>query len=145
MRLKTNTRALEARIQSSILSYLKTSSGVLTAYRLTAQRRGSPDIVASYKGRFIAFEVKRDKKTSAKPRFVQTNEAKILIQTGGFLFFVVDKKETYLALKVVDSVEKQDFTEALRLLQEFSLYQPLRLELAKVENVYLQRSSREVR
>lgn len=124
-------RIMEKTVQGEILRYLNT---IGKAYRLTAQRRGSPDIVASYKGLFVAFEVKRDGRSATKG--FQLHEAAELIKTKAFVFFVVSLEETKTALKVIDSIQSKDFESAFNYAKNFSLIQPIYTELAKVDCVF---------
>lgn len=48
----------ESEIQKSILDYLSTVPDLFCFKSITSNKRGIPDIIICYKGRFIALEVK---------------------------------------------------------------------------------------
>lgn len=120
-----NDCKLERNIQASILNYL---NSVSAAYRLTAQRRGSPDIIAVYKGRLVAFEVKREKKSTLKN--LQIAEAKRLLRCDAFVFFVASLEEAKTSLSIVDALLSGDIEEAWNLIRtKLRLAQPIAVEI----------------
>ena len=73
---------LESKIQSKILSYLRTVPGCWAVKVVEANFRGCPDILACVNGRFYAFEVKSDDR---KPKFerLQKENGKYIMAAGG--------------------------------------------------------------
>lgn len=129
MKLKSydRTRRLERSAQALILGYLNT---VCKAYRLTAQRRGSPDVVAVYKGRFVAFEVKREGKSKLKSN--QVNELKSLLECDAFAFFVKNLEEVKSSLRIIDLLLDKKLDEAYSIVRtDLSLAQPIIVEMLK--------------
>lgn len=131
MKLKSSdrTRRLERSAQALILGYLNT---VCKAYRLTAQRRGSPDVVAVYKGRFVAFEVKREGKSKSKLKSNQVNELKSLLECDAFAFFVKNLEEVKSSLRIIDLLLDKKLDEAYSIVRtDLSLAQPIIVEMLK--------------
>lgn len=56
---------LEPQIQSKILKKLSEWPDLFCFKTIVTNKRGVPDIICCYKGKFIAFEVKRDGKQKA--------------------------------------------------------------------------------
>ena len=72
-------------IQKSIIKYLKTKAYVVKI--VSASKSGVPDILISYKGRFIAFEVKTpDKKNNVSD--LQEHNINEIVKNGGLAFDV---------------------------------------------------------
>lgn len=75
----------EQAIQRAIIKYLKTVAYVVKI--ISASKSGIPDILISYKGRFIAFEVKTpDKKNNVSD--LQQHNINEIIRNGGLAFVV---------------------------------------------------------
>ena len=75
----------EQAIQRAIIKYLKTISYVVKI--ISASKSGAPDILISYKGRFIAFEVKTpDKKNNVSD--LQQHNINEIVENGGLAFVV---------------------------------------------------------
>ena len=71
---------LESKIQSKILSYLRTVPGCWAVKVVEANRRGCPDILACANGRFIALEVKS---STGRLSVLQQAEGRLIKITGG--------------------------------------------------------------
>lgn len=80
---------MESKIQSKILRYLE-SSGFYVVKIIRANRDGVPDIVASVRGRFVAFEVKRP---GEKPSELQKYNIDEIERAGGLAFVVESREE----------------------------------------------------
>lgn len=50
----------ESQVQTKILKYLKSLDNVWVVKTITCNINGVPDILVCYRGRFVAFEVKRE-------------------------------------------------------------------------------------
>ena len=75
----------EQQIQNKIIKYLKTKAYVVKI--VSATKAGAPDILISYKGKFIAFEVKTpDKKNNVSD--LQQHNINEIIKNGGLAFVV---------------------------------------------------------
>jgi Holliday junction resolvase len=71
----------EQKIQASIIKYLE-SKGAYVVKVITASKKGVPDILACYKGQFIAIEVKRPE-TKTNVSSLQAYNLKKIEETGG--------------------------------------------------------------
>lgn len=74
----------ESTIQSKIIHYLK-SKKIYIIKTIVTNRNGIPDIICCYKGRFIGFEVKTEKK---KPTELQNLNIKLIWEAGGEAYVV---------------------------------------------------------
>ena len=72
-------------IQKSIIKYLKTISYVVKI--VSASKSGVPDILISYKGSFIAFEVKTPD-TKDDTSDLQEYNIREIVKNGGLAFVV---------------------------------------------------------
>src|SRR5690606_6579928 len=79
----------EASLQATILRWLRSHGGWWVKFHVAGKysTAGVPDIIGSYKGRFIAFEVKRP---GGKPTPLQEATHKKMREQGKALVFVVD-------------------------------------------------------
>jgi len=91
----------EADIKKEITAYLKSvgawfDNPVRTGYG----RRGVPDIVVCYRGRFLAFEVKRD--AAKKPTVWQEREIAAVHAAGGLAAVVWCVEQVQAHIKSID-------------------------------------------
>lgn len=88
----------EQKIQASILNLLK-AKGAYTVKVMAANRNGVPDILACYKGRFIAIEVK-DKGNKATP--LQLANIEQIKEQGGYALVAYSPYQVELLLGEID-------------------------------------------
>lgn len=78
----------EQKIQASIIKYLE-SNGAYVVKVITASKKGVPDILVCYKGKFIGIEVKRpETKTNVSP--LQSYNLKKIEDAGGLSYVLWD-------------------------------------------------------
>jgi len=80
----------EQQVQKKILQYL-TRKGIYTIKVISASKRGVPDIIACYKGKFIGIEVKKD--FSSKPTELQKKNLFEIKQAKGYAFVAYGYKD----------------------------------------------------
>lgn len=93
---------LEKRTRTKILKALRTRGGYWqVTHGSPVVTRGQPDIIGVYRGRYIAFEVKRD--ASGKPTELQAYRMKEIRAAGGVatLIYSVDQ-----ALAILDRLDE---------------------------------------
>ena len=73
---------LESKIQSKILTYLRTVTGCWAVKVMECNQNGCPDILVCLQGRFIAFEVKSDEPGSKLSK-IQMAQGRAIMQAGG--------------------------------------------------------------
>ena len=77
-----NGTNLESGFQKEVISYLESEGAyVLKTHVSSFQKQGEPDITCCYKGRYIAFELKRDK--NSKTSKLQEYKMKLIRNAGG--------------------------------------------------------------
>lgn len=96
----------ESRVQSSILGYLNSLSGVWTVKTVATNKRGTPDILACIYGVFVAFEVKRP---GGKPTRLQQLQCDAIKKAGG-IAVVVDSLDD--AKQVVNAISEHTYSVA---------------------------------
>lgn len=84
----------ESVIQSKILRYLEQCCFCFKT--IASNKRGIPDIIICYKGKFIAFEVKAEK---GKTSFMQEQQIQKIIDNGGEAYVVRSLEEVIEILK----------------------------------------------
>jgi len=92
-----NKSPLERTVVKKILVRLRARGGFwIKVHGSPFQIAGIPDILGCYRGRFIAFEVKRD--ASGKATLLQLYTIKKITQAGGFarVIFTVEQAEAIL-------------------------------------------------
>jgi Holliday junction resolvase len=87
---------LESDYQAKILKYLKTVCYCVK--HISSNRGGVPDITCCYKGRYVAFEVKRP---GEELTMLQKVNARDIIQNGGYAFKVTTVEDVKKALASV--------------------------------------------
>ena len=87
----------EQLVQRKIIKYLE-ARGAYVVKVVTANRAGIPDILACYKGRFIAIEVKRPE-TKGNVSELQIYNIKKVKEAGGISFVAWDET---MAKRVLD-------------------------------------------
>ena len=80
----------EQQIQKTILNYLKELDQTYSFKVIVANRKGIPDIIVCYKGRFIAFEVKT---TKGKATELQKLNLRQIEDAGGKAYVVRSVEE----------------------------------------------------
>lgn len=90
----------EATIQKAILNLLKTS-GCYAVKVIQASKAGVPDIIACYKGRFIAIEVKTPK-TKNNVSELQWHNIELIGNSGGKAIVAWDISGVEKFLKELD-------------------------------------------
>ena len=87
-------------VQKAIIKYLKTISYVVKI--VSASKSGVPDILISYKGRFIAFEVKTpDKKNNVSD--LQEHNISEIMKYGGLAFVVWELNQVKEIIKGLEN------------------------------------------
>ena len=89
----------EQTIQKSIIKYLKTKAYVVKI--VSASKSGVPDILISYNGRFIAFEVKTPNKKNNVSDLQQHNINEI-IKNGGLAYVVWELDQVKEIIKGIE-------------------------------------------
>ena len=91
---------LESTIQKKILRYLKEHPDVYSFKAITANRKGVPDVIVCYKGKFIGLEVKRP---GGKPTKLQEHNIEQIKQSGGYAGIVYDVEDVKTILEEADN------------------------------------------
>lgn len=94
----------ECNIQAKILKGLQDIPSLFVFKTITCNKRGIPDIICCYKGRFIAFEVKQSVKS--KIPHLQFYQANKIIKCGGLVYVVTSLNEVLQILNKITSLEK---------------------------------------
>lgn len=89
----------EQNIQSKIIKYLQ-ARGAYVINVMVASRSGVPDVLACYRGRFIAFEVKRP---GQKPSALQRENIAMINQAEGMAAVVTSIAEVKAVLDAEDN------------------------------------------
>jgi hypothetical protein len=86
---------LEKKLQSKILAHIKATPYCWPVKVTVANRNGTPDILACYRGRFVALEVKTP---SGRPTLLQEAQLDAIRDAGGVAAVVrsVDDVKTVL-------------------------------------------------
>lgn len=96
---------LESKIVKKVIDYLRSRGAfAVKSYGNPVVTRGLPDIVCCYKGRYIAFEVKRD--ASGKPTDLQSFRLKEITQAGGIAQVISSVAEAKLLLDRIDAIQE---------------------------------------
>lgn len=83
----------ETRFQNKVLAFLKQKGGYWIKIHVSSfQSKGEPDVIGVYKGRFIAFELKRP---DGKGRHSKLQEYKLakINEAGGVGMFIESMEE----------------------------------------------------
>ena len=87
----------EAKIQSPILRYLSTLPQCWAVKAIYSSKKGCPDILCCYQGRFIGLEVKAEDK---KPSLIQEIQGELIKRAGGEYWVVRSVADVKNALGV---------------------------------------------
>lgn len=103
--MNTQKPPLERRVVKKILEYLRKRGGFWAkTHGNPVVTRGLPDIIGCYKGRYIAFEVKRD--PSGKPTPLQAFRLAEIVQAGGMARTISSVDEAKALLDRIDEVQE---------------------------------------
>ena len=91
----------ESSIQKAILKLLNARDNVWAVKTITTNRNGTPDIIASVGGHFVAIEVKTAKGAVAP---LQTYQIKLINQTGGTAIVARSTQEVKDMLTAIDKM-----------------------------------------
>ena len=96
-------KAPERRVQKIILEYLR---GLPESWWIKAIsiRKGVPDIIGCYKGRFVAFEVKAE---DGKVTEIQEEQIKRIRAANGYAFIVTSLGGTKTAIQCIQQIDEQ--------------------------------------
>ena len=86
---------LESKIQSKILKELK-AAGIYAHKNITTNKKGIPDIIVCYRGKYIALEVKRP---GGKPTELQLWNINEIRRAGGIAEIVYSWEDVVNILK----------------------------------------------
>ena len=86
---------LESKIQSRIIKELE-KNGCYVIKIIAANRAGNPDIIACYRGRFLAIEVKQP---GESPTDLQKSKLEAIKNAGGEAITLSSSKDIALVLK----------------------------------------------
>lgn len=89
---------LESSVQSKILHLVRSRGGYIVKV-ITASKAGTPDLIACYKGSFIAIECKRPGKDGSR---LQYHAADKIRAAGGVCLFADDPKTVKRMLDAID-------------------------------------------
>lgn len=89
----------ECVIQAKILKGLKDIPSLFAFKTITCNKRGIPDIICCYKGKFIAFEVKQSAKS--KISHLQFYQANDITKCGGLAYVVTSLDEVLQILNEI--------------------------------------------
>jgi hypothetical protein len=92
----------ESDIQRRILDYINSLEKGKAYKVLSANERGCPDILACYKGMFLALEVKQE---NGKPSAIQKAQLEKIKWSGGYSGVVYSLDEVKQLISVIDSVK----------------------------------------
>ena len=89
---------LESKVQTRILKELK-HRGIYCYKNIVTNRKGIPDIIVCFRGRFIALEVKRQ---GGKPTELQIYNIKKIRESGGIARIVYSWEDVEKLLRTID-------------------------------------------
>jgi Holliday junction resolvase len=102
-----NTRKppLESRVKKKILERLRQRGGFwYKTHGSPVVTRGLPDIIGCYRGRYIAFEVKRD--ASGKPTALQQFRMEEIKRAGGIARLIYSADQAVALLDRLDELKE---------------------------------------
>lgn len=104
--MKTTGAKLESRLQrDDVLPYLKARGAYIVKVHVGAfGKRGTPDVLCCYKGRFVAFELKRTAKD--KPTDIQQRRIKQIKRAGGIALAISSIEEIEEVLHEISRVQQ---------------------------------------
>jgi len=102
---RNGTRILERDLQPDLIEYLESEGAyVLKTHVSSFQKQGEPDITCCYKGRYIAFEVKRDEKEKA--RKLQEYKMSLIRKAGGIAMRVDNLNQVKEVLYEISRIQQ---------------------------------------
>jgi Holliday junction resolvase len=90
---------LESKIQSKILKELK-NLGIYAHKNITTNKKGVPDIIACYRGEYLALEVKNEK---GRPSELQLWNIEEIRKSGGVADIVRSWEDVAILLRRMDN------------------------------------------
>lgn len=100
--MNTRKPPLEKKTRTKIVKALRSRGGYWQiTHGSPVVTRGQPDIIGSYKGRYIAFEVKRD--ASGKPTALQVQRMEEIRRAGGIARLIYSVEQ---ALALIDRIDE---------------------------------------
>lgn len=103
--MNTRKAPLEKKVVNKIIDYLRSRGAFATkTYGNPLVTRGLPDITGCYRGRYIAFEVKRD--SSGKPTEIQAFRLAEITRAGGIARVISSVDEAKAILDRIDEVQE---------------------------------------
>ena len=102
---QSGTRIKERDLQPDIIKYLESVGAYVLKTHVSAyQKQGEPDITCCYKGRYIAFELKRDEKENATK--LQKYKMQCIRNAGGIALRVDSIKEVEEVLYEISRIQQ---------------------------------------
>lgn len=96
---------LERDFQKEVIDYLDNEGAyVLKTHVSSFQKQGEPDITCCYKGRYIAFELKRDK--NSKTSKLQEYKIKLIRNAGGLAIRVDNLNQVKEVLYEISRIQQ---------------------------------------
>lgn len=104
------TNKLENDFQPEVIKYLENAGAyVLKTHVSSFQKQGEPDITCCYKGRYVAFELKKDEK--AKATKLQEYKMKLIRKAGGIAMRVDNIKQVEEVLYEISRIQQDNKSE----------------------------------
>lgn len=96
---------LESGFQKEVIDYLDNEGAyVLKTHVSSFQKQGEPDITCCYKGRYLAFELKRDK--NSKTSKLQEYKMKLIRKAGGLAIRVDNLNQVKEVLYEISRIQQ---------------------------------------
>ena len=96
---------LESDFQKEVIDYLDNEGAyVLKTHVSSFQKQGEPDITCCYKGRYLAFELKRDK--NSKTSKLQEYKMKLIRKAGGLAIRVDNLNQVKEVLYEISRIQQ---------------------------------------
>lgn len=89
--------------QAKVIKYLA-EKGAYVVKTVSASKKGVPDVIACYKGKFIAIEMKTPEKRHNTTPLQDYNIARVL-KAGGYAMVVVHPEELHWVIKEIDNAK----------------------------------------
>lgn len=91
----------EQKIQAAIMKYILAKGGYPVKV-IAATKAGIPDIVACYKSKFVAFEIKAETGTASPLQIANIHNIKL---AGGYAAVIRSTEEAKELLDIIDDIE----------------------------------------
>lgn len=102
---QTGTNQLENYFQKKVIKYLEEQGAyVLKTHVSSFQKQGEPDLTCCYKGRYLAFELKKDENSKASK--LQEYKLKKIRLAGGIAIKVDNIKQVEEVLYEISRVQQ---------------------------------------